>query len=105
MQDPRVFRVIHAKDGIETVYLVSALSTREAVTEVLDMLYDRRFFRAEDPKRLENDPFGLLAAGQHGSWTNSKLMKDHGIGISAAEFVPATPYKLYSLNTKTGEMS
>src|SRR3972149_11172273 len=101
---PRVYKVNHKKDDVETVYLVHALSQRDAVTQVIDTLYDRRFFRAEVPARLANDPFGLLAAGQHGEWTNSKGMRDQGISIGVSLFEPDPPYKLYSLNTKTGEM-
>lgn len=104
-RQPDIWKVTHKKDDIETVYLVSSLSQRDAVTQVLDTLYERNFFRKEDPERLANDPFGLLAAGQHGSWTNSKVMKDHGISMGASVFRPDPPYKLYSLNLKTGAMT
>jgi hypothetical protein len=99
-----IFKVVHAKDGVETVYLVRANSSRDAVTQVLDTLYDRHFFRKEDPERLANDPFGLLAAGQVGTWTNTKVMRDHGIAVGVSLFEPDPPYKLYTLDTKTGEM-
>jgi len=104
-RESNVWKVVHKKGTVETVYLVRALGQRDAVTQVLDTLYERNFFRKEDPKRLANDPFGLLAAGQHGSWTNAKLIRDHGISISASLFQPDPPYKLYTLNLATGTIT
>lgn len=101
----RVFKVTHAKGGVETVFLVSAYSARDARTKVLDTLYDRTFFRREDPARLKNDPFGLLAAGQNGTWSNTKLCADHGCSMSAVEWDCDEPYRLYQFDTKTGAMS
>lgn len=97
-----IYKVTHAKDGIETVYLVSADSSRDACTQVLDTLYNRVWFHKEDLERLANDPFGLLAAGQRHEWTNKALTDRHGCTIGAVEFNPDPPYKLYEINTRTG---
>lgn len=104
-RESNVWKVVHKKDNVETVYLVHAFSQRDAVTQVLDTLYERNFFRKEDPKRLADDQFGLLAAGQYGSWTNKKLMRDHSCSISASLFQPDPPYKLYTLDLATGVMT
>jgi hypothetical protein len=105
MNEPRVYKVTHYKDNVETVYLVSAMSERDAKSIVLDQLYERNFFRAESPERLANDPMGLLAAGQNGSWSNAKICKDHGCSVSAQLWTPEAPYKLYAFNHRTGAMS
>lgn len=104
-----IWKVIHAKDGVETVYLVSADTSREAITAVLDSLYQRTFpiDPPYPPERLANDPFGLLAhVNRHGtSRTNAWLCKTHGCSVSASPFNADAPYRLYAFNTRTGEMS
>jgi len=108
-RNKQVFKVVHAKDGVETVYLVHACSGREASSLVLDSLYQRTF--PIDPKytqeQLDNDPFGLLAhVNMYGTdRTNRWLMQTHGCSISAAPFQPDPPYRLYVLDTRTGEVS
>jgi hypothetical protein len=104
-----VWKVIHSKDGIETVYLVNAESSREARAQVLDTLYERN--HPVDPpypqEMIDNDPFRLLAHTQrHGvDWTDAALCRMHGCSVGATQFAPDSPYRLYALNTKTGEMS
>lgn len=100
------YKVIHKKGDIETVYLVNATSERDAETQVLDTLYDRTFPIVYTPKELENDPFGLK---QHsmthgGTWTNYVVCKKNECSCNATVWEPDV-YKLYSLNTKTGEMT
>lgn len=105
----QVWKVVHAKDGIETVYLVSAETRREAETAVLDTLYQRTFpiDPPYTPEQLDNDPFGLLAhVNMYGTdRTNGWICKTHGCSVSASVFNPDPPYRLYALNTKTGEMT
>lgn len=100
-----IWKVVHVKDGVETVYLISADTRREAESTVLDSLYERQHCIEIAPERLANDPFGLLAASQTQSWTNYALCKQHGCSVSATPFTAVAPYKLYAINTKTGEMS
>jgi hypothetical protein len=102
---PRTYKVIHKKDDIETVYLVSATSERDAETQVLDTLYDRSHPITYTPEELERDAFGLK---QHsmthgGTWTNFALCKQNGCSCNVVVWA-LDVYKLYSLNTKTGEM-
>lgn len=103
---PQTFKVVHKKDDVETVYLVNASSTRDAVTQVLDTLYDRSYPISYTPQELENDTFGLK---QHtmthgGTWTNYALCKQNDCSCNAVPFEPDV-YKLYSLNLKTGAMT
>jgi len=104
-----IWKVIHAKDGVETVYLVSADSRREAETAVLDTLYQRTFpvEPPYTPEELQNDTFGLKQhVAIHGTdRTNGWLCKMHSCSMSASPFLADEPYRLYALNTKTGEMS
>jgi hypothetical protein len=100
------YKVIHKKDDIETVYLVSATSERDAETQVLDSLYDRSHPITYTPEELERDAFGLK---QHsmthgGTWTNYALCKQNDCSCNATLWAPDI-YKLYSLNIKTGEMT
>ena len=106
MEDCReiVWKVTVVKGSVETVYLTTAPTRLSAQADVLDELYERNFFRKADPAKLANDPFGLVAAGQHGSWTDAKLKKDHGISISAIPYSTG-PYRLYAIDTSTGEMT
>lgn len=105
----QIWKVIHCKDNVETVYLVGADTRRAAETAVLDTLYQRTFpiDPPYTPEQLENDPFGLLAHVQrHGTErTNAWLCKTHGCSVSASLFNADAPYRLYALNTKTGEMT
>lgn len=77
-----VFKVVHAKDGVETVYLVTALSSRDAKRKLLDELY-----------------------GGLDQWTPYKICREHRCAVNAQPFRPDPSYKLYSINTKTGEMT
>ena len=76
-----VWKVIHKKDDIETVYLVSACSRREAETIVLDSLFDRTHPITWTPEELANDPFGLKVST--GFWTNYALCKQHVCSVNA----------------------
>lgn len=100
-----IFKVVHTKDDIETVYLVSAKSSRAAKTAVLDTLYERRH-RIREPltaEQKDRDVFGLL--DEFGNWTDAALCKQNNCSMSAQPYVPDAPYRLYAFNTKTGEMS
>lgn len=109
MSDPRdripsVWKVTHVKDSVETVYLVHATSSRDAKTQVLDQLYERRH-RIREPltaEQRDRDVFGLM--DEFGDWTNRKLCEMHDCSVSAQPFAPNPPYKLYTFNTHTGEM-
>lgn len=103
MIEPRVYKVIHAQGSVETVYLVSAISAREAETEVIDSLYDRTHKIEWSPEELANDTFGLKLST--GTCTNFAMCKKHGCSVNAVLFVPDPPYKLYTLDTSTGVLT
>ena len=105
MDEPRldVYRVIHAKDGIETVYLVAARSDHDAKTQIIDSLYDRTHAIHWTPEEKANDHFGLMR--DTGEYTNRKVCRDNDCSVTAQLFRPDPPYKLYTINTKTGEMT
>lgn len=103
----QVFKVVYTKDNVETVYLVAAETSRKARAAVLDTLYERRHFPyAGQNVDLSNDHFGLKRhVVEHGSeWTDYALMRDHGCSCSATSWSLEEPYRLYALNTATGEM-
>jgi len=103
---PRTYKVNHKKGDVETVYLVSATSARDAETQVLDSLYDRSHPITYTPEELERDTFGLKhhSMVHGGTWTNYALCKQNDCSCNAVPFEPDPPYKLYELNMKTGEM-
>lgn len=105
----QIWKVVHAKDGVETVYLVEADSSRGARRAVLDSLYQRTFplEKPYTPEQLANDPFKLLAhVNTHGTdRTDAWICKTNGCSVSAQPFTADAPYRLYAFNTKTGEMS
>lgn len=103
----QVFKVTHSKSNIETVFLVKADSSRDAQTKVLDSLYERSHTvdMKLTPERIAGDTFGLLQASQHSSWTNAALCKHHGCSVGVVPWDDEEPYRLYALNTQTGEMS
>lgn len=100
-REPIIWKVVHKKDTLETVYLVSAIGEREAKTLVLDTLYDRTHPITWTPEELANDPFGLKVST--GMWTNYALCKQNQCSVAATPWRPDV-YKLYTLDTKTGEM-
>jgi hypothetical protein len=100
---PTVWKVIHAKDGVETVYLVAASSSREAEGLVLDEFYEREHPIHWTPEEKARDVLGLMLPT--GTWTNYALCKQHKCSINAVPFAPDPPYRLYAIDTKTGAMS
>ena len=100
----KVYKVTHTKGTVETVYLVSAESPRQAETEVLDSLYDRRHRIRPPltPEQREGDVFGLL--NEFGDWTNYKLCEINGCSVQAQVYQPDV-YRLYSIDTSTGAVS
>lgn len=105
----QTFKVTHHKDNVETVYLVTAESSRAARSAVLDTLYQRN--HPVDPPyseaRMENDPFGLLRHVQdHGlDWSDAALCTRNDCRISATPWSADVPYRLYSLDLRTGAMT
>jgi len=99
-----VFKVVHSKDGVEDVYLVTGSSRRDAETKVLDMLYERRHRARPDltSEERERDVFGLQSASVFQDYTNSALCRINNCSVNATVFNPDPPYKLYSFNRKTG---
>lgn len=78
----RVFKVNHKKGNVETVYLVSALSTRDAKKKVLAEL-------GHDVER----------------WTIYHCLKQEDATMSASPWRPDPPYRLYAIDASTGAMS
>jgi hypothetical protein len=101
--EERVWKVVHAKDGVETVYVVAAVTAREAKTVVLDSLYEREHKLSWTPEEKANDHFGLLQP--MGNWSNAYLCRMNGCSLSVTLWLPDEPYKLYALDTRTGAMS
>lgn len=98
-----VYKVIHTKDDVETVYLVAARSVHDAKTQVIDQLYDRTHKIHWTPEEKSRDVFGLMQ--DTGEYTNRKVCEDNGCSVNATPFRPDPPYKLYAINRVTGEMS
>jgi hypothetical protein len=101
----QAYKVVHAKDDVETIYLVTASSNRDAVTQVLDALYQRTHSlgRApQTPEERDRDVFGLWS--DEGEWTNRAMCRNNGCSVSATIYTPDM-YKLYTLDRKTGAMT
>ena len=105
----QTFKVVHRKDNVETVYLVTAESKRQAQTLVLDTLYERN--HPVDPPytaaELDRDPFGLKQhTMDHGvDWSDAALCKRNGCTIGATPWSAEVPYRLYALDLRTGAMT
>ncbi len=102
---PGVYQVTHSKAGVDTIYLVTATSERDAKTQVLDTLYVREHSLGrgpQTPEQRDRDVFGLWT--NTGSWTNAALCKQNGCSISVQPYRPDV-YRLYAYDTKTGVMS
>lgn len=98
-----IYKVIHAKDGVETVYVTTADSSRAAITAVIDSLYDDRTHPLHwTPEEKATDYFGLMLPT--GEYTNRAMSKKHGFLISAVAWEPDV-YRLYAFDTKTGAMT
>ncbi len=100
--EERVYQVTHNKDRVETVYLVSAYSERDAKTRVLDLLYDRTYALLWTAAQKAADVFGLMTSTS--TYTNAYLCKTHKCSVSAKLYQPDV-YRLYAIDTRTGVMS
>jgi hypothetical protein len=79
-----VWKVTHVKDDVETVLLVTAIGERDARRQAMEHMYP--------PDNGNN-------------WTVMYWMKIRSCSISSIPFRPDTPYRLYALNRRTGEMT
>lgn len=91
-RDPIIWKVVLNTSGVETVYLVTAHTRREAELAVLEVEYD--------PSKHV-----LPAPATRGNATPFAYCKAIGCSIGATPWVADLPYKLYTLNINTGAMS
>jgi hypothetical protein len=87
-----VWKVTHAKNDVESVYLVNAKTNHDARKIIQDMLFELEIARALPVCDPYDPKFRMETRKQLGAF-------------SVTAFVADPPYKLYSINVRTGEMS
>lgn len=90
--DLLLWKVTHAKDGIETVYLVSAKDNHEARRAVSDMLFETQLAHS------------LPVCDPNDFKQRNEIRRALG-SFSVLRFVADPPYKLYTFNANTGEIT